>query len=363
MSATGLSFSYNLDDTDINNDNLYENNNELQIRYKLTYLLNDEIKIKFGSDFRNKKYKQNYYEFAGDINYISNFYDNLTAGFIETELNINAHFAARAGGRFEYSSLLERSNLAPRLSLAYKTGKKSQVSLAYGIFYQTPQNDYLRFNHNLKFEKALHYILNYQIMKNDRIFRIEAYYKDYSNLIKFDSINCPVPDSYNNLGDGYAKGIDIFWRDNSFEKYDYWISYSYIDTKRDYLNYIKSATPTFVSNHNLSIVYKHFIPKISTQIGFTYTFASGRTYYNPNNTDFLIDKTKSYNDLSFNASYLTNIWDKFTIVYVSVSNILGFENIFGYHYSANPKSDGTFNSFAIKPGSKRFLFLGIFISL
>jgi hypothetical protein len=143
---------------------------------------------------------------------------------------------------------------------------------------------------------------------------------------------------------------------------DYWISYSYIDTERNYKDFIKMATPTYVSNHNLSVVTKYFVPKITTQFGLTYSFASGRAYYNPNNSEFLKDKTKAYNDVSFNLSKLAWIKGNFTVIYVSISNILGFDNIFGYHYSSQPAIDGKYPAYAIKPGAKRFYFIGMFIS-
>lgn len=37
---------------------------------------------------------------------------------------------------------------------------------------------------------------------------------------------------------------------------DYWISYSYLDSKRDFLNYPYSLNPNFASKHTLSFVAK-----------------------------------------------------------------------------------------------------------
>jgi len=74
--------------------------------------------------------------------------------------------------------------VAPRASLAYKTGRNAQVSVAYGIFYQRAENSQLYYTTNLDFTKATHYIINYQKMTTDRIFRVEAYYKEYVPLSK-----------------------------------------------------------------------------------------------------------------------------------------------------------------------------------
>jgi len=363
ISNAGFAYTKDTDDMDISGEQIKESINNLQARYNLTWLLNDKFKLKFGGDIWNRNFIQEYQGLKAPDVVTNDFNDVISSGFVETEIKLTNKFAARAGVRAEFSSLIQKATLAPRISLAYKTGKKSQVSFAYGEFFQSPHNYYLMFNNNLSFESARHFILNYQIIKNKRTFRIEGYYKQYNKLVKYDSLYLPVPSSYNNTGKGYAGGIDIFWRDNSFASHDYWISYSYIDTERDYKNYPAQATPTFVSNHNLSVVYKYYISKITSQIGFTYKFANGRPYYNPENPDFLQDRTKPYNDFSFNISYLTNIWDNFTIVYFSINNVLGFDNVFGYRYSVNPDSNGNYNSYAITPGAKRFVFLGVFISL
>jgi outer membrane receptor for ferrienterochelin and colicin len=54
--------------------------------------------------------------------------------FAETDIYITNDLAAKIGGRFEHSALLNKTNIAPRISLAYKTGKNGQASIAYGIF-------------------------------------------------------------------------------------------------------------------------------------------------------------------------------------------------------------------------------------
>ncbi len=363
ISNGGISFTYNADNFNVAGDKVKENTMNSQLRYNMTYLLSDDIQIKFGGDLWTRNYSQGYKNQDLTVDVKSEFSDNIVSAFAESEWKVSKHFAVRAGLRSEHSGYINRSSLAPRVSLAYKTGDNSQVSFAYGNFYQSPQKNYLLFTDNLNFESAKHFMLNYQLVKNKRTFRIEAYYKDYDRLVKYDSLYKPDPASYNNNGTGYARGIDLFWRDNSMNNIDYWISYSYIDTERNYQDFLSTATPIFVSDHNLSVVYKHFIPKIASQVGLTYKFASGRPYYNPENPEYLADRTKTYNDLSFNISYLTSLWDNFTIVYFSVGNILGLEQTFGYRYSLNPDSSGNYESYEIKPGAKRFVFLGVFISI
>ena len=63
------------------------------------------------------------------------------------------------------------------------------MSAAYGIFYQKPENQQLFFTTNLGYTKATHYIINYQKSTTDRIFRVEAFYKKYDDLIKSYPVN------------------------------------------------------------------------------------------------------------------------------------------------------------------------------
>lgn len=336
----------------------------IQSRLTFTNEISETLKLKIGCEQNIHDYNQDYFENYSETNYNTNFKNSLTALYSEAEWIINKTFAIRAGARGEYAAVNDEFNISPRLSLAQKTGDKAQVSFAYGIFNQMPQNDYIKFNNNLKSEYASHYILNYQYNNKNRTFRAEAFYKSYNNLVKYSKLNSPEKESYNNKGDGYAKGIDLFWRDKkTLKNVDYWISYSFLDTERNYKNYPENAIPEFVSKHNFRVVYKQYVSKINTQIGFTYSYASGRTYFNPNNSKFLSDKTDSYHDLSLNASYITSLFNNFTIVYLSVSNVLGCNQVFGYNYNQTPNESGKYEAQSIKPGAKRFIFLGVFITI
>lgn len=106
-------------------------------------------------------------------------------------------------------------------------------------------------------------------------------------MIKFNDFQPNFNTEFNNNGAGFAKGIDVFWRQNGkIKNTDYWGSYSFLDTERDYRNFPTAAIPNFASTHNLSIVTKHWIEDWQSQIGFSYQFASGRTFTNPNQPVF-----------------------------------------------------------------------------
>ncbi len=361
---TGIAYNYNNDKIGIDLNDVGTSENSIQSKVSFVNFIKEGIKLKFGGEHIYKSYNQDYFESENQQTYNSNFADNNIASFVESEIRITSKFAARIGSRLEYSSLLNKANIAPRILLAQKAGKYGQISVAYGMFYQNAHNDYLKYNKKLTPEKATHYILNYEYTKDERTFRVEAYYKDYLNLVKYEELNLPNSETYNNAGYGNAKGVDILWRDRkTIKNADYMISYSFIDTKRDYKNYKSFATPIFSSKHNLSVVYKHWFDLIDTQFALTFSYSDGRPYYNPNNPVFLGDKTKDYFDLSFNFSYLTKLFGNTAIIHFSMGNILGIDHIYGYRYSNQADENGIYQGHPIKPAAKRFAVLVFMLSL
>lgn len=308
--------------------------------------------IRFGSEYMYAYNKSKYNVYTSILK------DHYNALFAETDIYLTNDIAAKVGGRFEYSSIIKKTNVAPRLSLAYKTGKDAQVSLAYGTFYQKPENTQLIQTTNLDYTRATHYIANYQKTNKFYTFRVEGFYKKYEDLIK-------TSPAINNDGEGYAKGIEVFFRDKkTIKNLDYWLSYSFLDTERDYLNYPQKLQPNFAAKHTASLVTKRWITSISTGFNFTYSFATGRPYYNfkyNNNTNkyTIADRgtTKDFHNLGFSANHVRRVGNSYAVLVASVTNVLGSNQVYGYNYSYN----GLVKE-PITPPAKRFFFVGIFVS-
>lgn len=361
---TGLAFNFTRENFDINNDKIRDKLHSYHAKMSFNQYTNKNLTLKFGVESFNHQNRKSYHFSEHSDTYLQSYNDYLFAGYAESDFRFHRNFAVRIGTRAEYSTYINRANLAPRVSLAYQISKANQLSFAFGSFYQNAEDDFLLQTDSLDYEQAVHYILNYQYSKNNRLFRIEAYHKQYDNLIKYCDSELAGYQSINSEGSGYARGIDIFWRDKeSFTMADYWISYSFIDSRRKYRDFPVSATPYFISKHNLSVVYKYWLSKISTQLSMSYKFRSGRPYYNPNNKDFLSDRTKSFNNISLSFSHLTNLFGYFTIVYCSCNNVFGFDNTFGYHFESEPDDTGTYLAHPIQPFAKRTFIIGIFISI
>ncbi|MBN2214847.1 MAG: TonB-dependent receptor [Bacteroidales bacterium] len=361
---TGLAFNISRENFDINTDRMSDKLNSCHAKASFNNYTSKNLTMKFGIESFHHQNRKSYHHSETARNYLSDYSDHLTAGYAESDIRLHKSFAARIGVRTEYSTYLKRASLAPRISLAYQISKTNQLSFAFGSFYQNAENDFLLVTDSLSFEHAMHYIFNYQYSKNNRLFRIEAYHKQYDNLVKYRYMDQEGYQSVNNNGYGYARGIDIFWRDKeTFTMADYWISYSFIDSKRKYRDFPVIATPYFVSGHNLSVVYKYWFPRLSTQLSGSYKFRSGRPYFNPNHDNFMSDRTRAFNDISLAVSYLTSLFGNFTIVYVSCNNVFGFDNTFGYHFETEPDDTGTYLAHPVQPYAKRTFIIGIFISI
>ncbi|MFD0989732.1 TonB-dependent receptor domain-containing protein [Mariniflexile jejuense] len=353
----GASYTYATNNMAIIDSDIKGAENSLHAKLKFRNRISNRFKLYFGAEYFITNFKENYNDaVVTNANY--GFDNNIAAAFSEADIFMSKKLAFKTGLRAEYSALFKDFTLAPRLSMAYKTSGKSQVSLAYGNFYQNPSSDVLKFNQNLKAQNTSHYIFNYQYNADRKLFRLEGYYKDYNNLVKYNSDVANFNSDYNNSGSGFAKGVDVFWRDSkSIKNVEYWVSYSLLDTERDYKNYPTKAQPSFANRHNISVVGKYWIDDWRSQVGFSYGFASGRTYTNPNKSGFLNEKTKSYNNLSLNWAYLISPQK---ILYASVNNVLGHKNINGYQYANTPDLNGNFNRRALQPATDQFFFVGFF---
>ncbi|NQX85615.1 MAG: TonB-dependent receptor [Flavobacteriaceae bacterium] len=353
----GMSYTYAKNKVRINDANVNNDENSIHAKLKLNKRFSSRFKLNFGTELFSTKFVENFQSVF--MSYLDYGYSNsIFAAYAETDIFFSKSLALKTGVRAEYSSLFKAFTIAPRVSLAYKTSKNSQLSLAYGNFYQNPNSDILKFTTDVESKRTDHYILNYQLNKEGKMFRVEAYYKNYDNLVKYNTEFPDYDSMYSNLGDGFARGIDVFWRDNrSVKSLDYWLSYSYLDSERNHKNYPMDAQPNFANTHNLSMVGKYWIEDWKSQIGMSYNFASGRTYTNPNETGFLNSKTKSYNSLSLNWAYLISPQK---ILYMSVNNALGFNNVNGYQYANTPNTNGIYERRTLKPAADQFFFIGFF---
>ena len=379
---TGVSFSLNKDDIEssVQNQNkqdvllsglefkqfMVDNKGDFfNARFVLERRLRGLSGIRFGGEYNYSHQNGIYYDYNGQAYPLATT-ENISAAFAEADVYVTNNIAAKLGGRLEHSSILDKTNFAPRVSLAYKFNKQAQASLAYGIFYQNPETRYLPSPSNISFMKATHYIAQYMKVDGRTTFRTEVFYKKYENLIKTGFANGRET-AINNNGFGDAKGIEFFWRDKkNIKNVDYWISYSYLDTKRDYLNFPTVTEPNFAARHTASLIVKKFVSKLKMNLNGSYNFASGRPYYNIgfDGTNYKFNdqgRTPTYHNVSVSVNYLPFIGKKnarvFDVYVLQISNVFNIDQTYGYEYSYNG-----LRKQAIVPPSKMFVFIGAFLS-
>ena len=278
--------------------------------------------------------------------------DYKAAAWAEVTLPIAGKATLHPGLRADYSSLLNRAVVSPRLTAAYQLSPANRLSVAWGTYTQQPDYRYLAVMPHIGYQRADHYVANIQHTRGGHLLRIEGYYKDYRALLS-------TAGRLANDGSGTASGLEFFFRNQQGDRgLDYWVSYSYLHTERRYFDYPVQAMPTFATPHTAHAVVKQFIEPIGVYVGGSYSFATGRPYLNPNNPDFLGNRTAAYHNVNINGALLRKWGNTFITVVAALNNVLDNRQVFGYRYAA----DGSFRVPVELPYG-RALLLAAFISI
>jgi signal peptidase I len=257
------------------------------------------------------------------------------------------------GLRYEYSSVIKDYNIAPRFYASYKFKGNHILSFTAGTYYQNPANDYLILNKDLDFTKSDNVTLSYAYAKKQSKLQIDTYYKLYGDLITYKEGEMYYENIGNN-GYGYAYGVDFFWK-GYVKMLEYWVSYSYIDSKRKYQAYVNERMPDMISNNLLKFDLKYWYNPIRTMISVGYYIDSGSYGEVKIYGEKVIMKTPYRNSLTLNLSYLpfNNM-----VIHLACQNILGFNNIYGYTGSSFSEKYKPITAL-----SKQFFYLGVFLTL
>ncbi len=283
-------------------------------------------------------------------------------GYVEAEtaeLFGITQLSAVGGVRFDAVPALSMQWLDPRASIGWQINERSSLKLGWGIFHQNPDPRlFARRNEiqsgsqqsasyaPLKPMQAQHVILSYDYTVSDNMnIRIEAFNKDYSQLPLQTSL--VGASQYTSTGYGYARGVDMIAKGGFPEwKLSGLVSYGFIDTKRYWLDFERLAPSPYDITHNLTVIAKYDISP-EFQVGLSYRAATGRPFtpvesalYHASENVFepLYGEKNSarlphYHRLDLRLTYLTQVFERFLVMYMEGLNILGIENMFGYTYS------------------------------
>lgn len=343
----GISFNINSDEVEVDSNKYQTDSRLYHFKQKVTHYFSGALKLKSGVEVIVHDY-----ETADKVLDLSlKFQDITPALFTEVEWYPSASLSFRGGLRGNYGSLHNRFSLEPRLAAAYRPYKQGVISAAAGIFSQKQDELVVISSREIRDKEASHLQLSFQHGSEKRIFRIEAYSKSYSRL----ALN--AASSYLAQGEGFAKGFDLFYRDKkTFKHTDFWVTYSFVHSRRQFQNFGAKVQPSYAPMHNLSVVAKYWVPSWKSMTGATFSWNSGQTYDNPNIPGEMESLSPNYVSLSVNWSYL---WKQNLIVHLACNNVLGRENVFGYNYANAPDESGQYPDLAIGQPASRFFFVGV----
>lgn len=357
LAEGGISLSTNTDQFSIDLNNYQNEENLLHVKQKVTHYLKESLKVKAGAEILLIEYAE--IDLINENN--RGFNDTRSAIFSEAEWYASTKLTFRGGLRGVHNSNAGDYALEPRFAAAYSPYKKGTVSIAAGRFSQVHTPEIITQAPELIPARADHYQISFQHGNADRILRAEAYYKDYSRLHINAEINPEFiagRPGFNTEGQGVAKGFDLFFRDRkSIKNTDYWITYSFVHSRRQYADFTSQVQPTFAPEHNFAVVGKYWIAKWKSQPGATLILNSGYSYDNPNMPGEMESLSRAFASLSVNWSYLPR---QNLIIHLSLTNVTGRDNVFGHQYASEPDELGFFESRPMRQAAPRFIFIGIF---
>lgn len=343
--GTGLGYSWYKGDH--NESRLNQTNWDLNQKVKGTYQWNAHLQTVWGIDFHLSQVAITREKVQQTASFNPHAFQ--TALFLENQWKISEALQLRAGVRTSQYTAISKWVVEPRMLLNYQFNAKQQIAFSYGVFHQAlsveqalpfKQEDWMR---------AKHYILNYTYTLRKRMLRAELFYKDYTGLLL-----TPLAknESFSQQGKGNAKGVDLFWSDNtSIQNFNYWITYTYLDAKRKESYWAESIQPTYVAKHHLAVVTKYWIATWKSQVSMTYNYSSPRSFYALEEPVQAPYKSSPIHNVSLSWAYVIQTQK---ILYVSVDNLLGRNPIQAYQFNQSAQQpDG------IQPTAKRFVYVGL----
>jgi hypothetical protein len=326
--------------TDSVNDVKINSHQKLALLYR-----NERITNSLGIENVHSQLKESY---RTDALYKLNFINNQLAVYDEFSFLYNK-FNANLGLRGEYSTLLKKYALSPRLYMAYSISPENILSLSMGKYFQLPNEKYLKFTGTMGYNEAYSATVSYSYVKRLSKLQLDVFRKKYTHLTTFDlNQSC-----YSNAGKGEAKGINVFWKGN-LKNMEYWLSYGYLDADILSDNFTKHRTPSYVSNHTFNATLKYWLKGIKTMIGSSFFIDAGTTSYKKDNPE-VSKRTPHRSRMDLSLSYVPA---PYLIIHFSCQNILGRNNVYGYEYS----SVGDAYREITNPAT-RFYYIGVFLTI
>lgn len=374
-----LSMAYGKDNLSFNLGERFFNLSSTTIsnRASIDYKASDELRNIFGVDTIWRKYDLDILlpssNSGGGVSSGSSndIFAKLTGEYSESAVYFRNIYKATSklsispNLRAEYLSATKRSYLMPRVNSTYSIDDSTNLNLAYGTYYQAPQNgqDSEEFgNPDVGAEKSTHYYLS--VSKDFRegsnkglLLDFGIFHKKLDDLIVGTSEKRSDGSSVknNNKGEGEVNGAQL-QASFKFDEYTFLTSYTYMKSKRvdpENGNYPSQYDQTH--NLNLIAVYERSRWSFSTRLRFVsgspYTPVTGSTYdadtdvYIPMRGSFYSERYDDFFQLDFRVDrkFIYKTW--ILSAYLDIQNLTNTNNgqgiSYNYDYSDSEKSAGT----------------------
>lgn len=271
-------------------------------------------------------------------------------GYLEAEWRPLPRLQVTTGLRTDHSSLTGRLTWDPRMSVSYLAGSGITLLAAGGIYHQVPEPLYFSpgvgGQPGIPAMEATQLVLGAQAGSDagGRFARLELYSKSYRDLAQLDREYTPVSG-----GSGRSRGMDLFLKGPVPLGMEGRVAYSLVDAARTDPNTGAMARSPFDISQSLTLVLERSWGGV-WRVAAAQRYATGRPYTGVLDASFdgerglwvprydtpMGERVPDFARLDLSVSRLHRFSPGMLgIVYASVTNLTGRENVFAYRYSAD----------------------------
>lgn len=262
------------------------------------------------------------------------------------------------GVRLAHWSFNKETIVSPRASIAMVPGFNHDMTfrLAAGLYYQAPFYKELRdtslvggstvatLNSKIKSQRSIHFVLamdyRFKIKSRPYKFSAEAYYKALGNLIPYNVDNMKLTYYGENLGSGYAAGLDLKLYGEFVPGTDSWVTFSLMSTRQK-IGGVWVPMPTD-QRYGVNLHFTDYFPgterwKMTLKLAYADGLPFGAPHKGLEHQDF---RAPAYKRADIGLSYraykneerrgripVRNVW-----VGVDCLNLFGISNVNSYYW-------------------------------
>ena len=310
-----------------------------------------------------------------------NIDDNNTAAkagaFATIHLNVTDKFIASPGLRADYSDYTSNSTLSPRLQLNYQASRATSFTASTGLYSQTlplvllSQNSAFK---NLADPQAVHYVVGLsQLLSEDTRLTVEGYVKEYEylpldpaqpELSVIDQTNdqdgYTAHESLRDVGKARSSGVEVMLQKKLVENLYGSISGSYFRSR--YRDYTGIWRDRIYDNRYLFTVTGGYKPSPKWELSMRWVFAGGAPYTQFDlaqstaenrgifdNSRINEERLPDYHTLDVRVDRRFNLANSNWIIYLSIQNLYGRDNIASYYWNQVQNKPDTYKQWGTLP--------------